>query len=434
MARQNPAARRRLRPSAAALAAVAALLPWASAHPAAGTAADDGLLFGALDPKEICPVTLARAGARGDPDQWSDADKNACGAEDPATIEAEMALVRDVFVRTANAYGAAVSAVETLTDFEALPDAQPPAAHRYLHDATAASIGEYAAAVDDLARLMQSSWWTVRAMPGSLAVVIDGQPIRLVEAPPDLSGRPRVALTAEGGEAPPAGWLPAADAAVALHAPVFPPLPPLAAPPAAPEGVPVQFYARLELDQWGGFIARTARELNKPELDALDYAVQSQVCQTLNFYCNKAAAPESAAAVAFSESLDGRTHAGFLASPPGYSICRVQIDWINKSVAAGTHFAARVVRTAERDGLAYEADLADEDGRPVRLGADLLLAFVRKELLAAADCWAPGTEAWNCTGPFCADIHAGARFAMVRRDPQPVVCARRVDGACRLVP
>jgi hypothetical protein len=79
---------------------------------------------------------------------------------------------------------------------------------------------------------------------------------------------------------------------------------------------------------------------------------------------------------------------------------------------AGATFSATLDRSIEGDGVSVAARVAQAHRAANWIRADVLLAFVRTDLLASSNCWADGTVAWKCASRFCADIHPAGRLEM----------------------
>ena len=402
------------------------------------TSPTDGLLLGTFLPARDCPETYRRTDPALDPDQWSRRDRAACTAEDGRAIEARVQLVIDLFTCAANAYTAFKSSADVYRAFylDAV-NARPTVAlhddYRSLFDATSASRKEYIRAANDLANSLKDAWWAVRMVPAALATNIDGADIQLAEAA--RGGSWWLELTSSDSDDVPRAWFPSRDAFVPLSAPHPDGPARIGALEAIPGPVPVFYYGRFEMTEAGTFVARTGRELGREQGQALNGTMQALICEVATDYCGKAAAPEYAAPIEIVEGQSGDEHRGLVTSPPYYSICRAAIDWINKAITPENTLTAGILRTPTQDGLAYAATTPPSAGGKLHwIGADLLLTFVRDDLLATSDCWEAGATAWNCAGPFCNAIRSGARFLMPAEQRPPVPCSRDGEGRCILPP
>ena len=397
------------------------------------------MLMGAFLPARDCPQTFAANRAFANPDLWPEASRQACMAEMAPDIEANIRLVADLFSRLANAYASFESSTET---YAALRGSawRLAGAHSFFDDgrrfyeAAAAAVLDYDEALAAMAAALQGSGWAVAAAPGAFSRVIDGRVLSLTAEDP-IGGMRVIDLNVgEHGDGASRGLFPGPGASVALRAPSpLAPVPILALTP-QPSPMPVFFFGRLQVTGNGTFITRTSHEQDAGEGAALFGAVQDAVCAISPDLCRKAADPENHAGVWLAATNAGDEHEAFIASPAGYSACRAQIAWTGVAMPPGAHFSAGIARAPGHDGIAVRATVPDGFRAANWISADLLLSFVRSDLLPASNCWEDGTLAWNCPSRFCAAIHPEARFEMPSAAGKAAVCVRVLDGQCTVRP
>ncbi len=391
------------------------------------------LLMDAFSPARDCPNTAADNRAAAIPDLWPDAAKRSCMQEMAPDLAAGVELIGDLFGRVTDAYeaydiSAAIYARFRNASWRQQRDRAFTAEYRRLYDSAVATAATYDAALQALTTALQSYPWVAQLAPTALRRRLGPRTFALAPSPRTAAHALSLAIT--GSRDRPRALMPDAFAAVPVDVPLPVPPTPMDIVGLAANPMPVFFYGEMKFAGQGVFVTRTAHQLGAAQGSALYGVIQDQVCEISPDLCRKAAAPESAANAPLHLSGDLGPEAAFIAAPDGYSVCRVAVDWGNVAMPRDAAFAARIERTAERDGVTFDATATDARRSANWIAANVLVGFVREDLLASSPCWADGTTAWNCRGRFCSDIKVEARFEMPPRRDRPVVCLRFAGMTC----